>query len=522
MYRREPQPGIVFGAIQLFRYPIVDLSILDYCITIMYKCMVLVQPMIRLAANSKNEAEPTSETNQIRRNVLGVWTSLANGLAANAPAGVTALYFVGLAGLVGGATPLVVFLAWLIYLGMTLIVYEWSKVVASSAGWAAIQKKGLGKKFAFFGGWSYWYYYLSFTAGFGLLGFSSFAYVIFPSIGEAYPYLWIPITIAIMAETTYLMYRGVRPSSLYTLVTGLIEIFFLIATSIALIIIAGPRNSVTPFTAAPVSNDWTVILVSMIFGITTFGGTNSAIPLAEETKEPRRNVPKGLVILQLMVGFTLILSSYAQTVMYGINNMSEYATLPDPGIIVYGKFLGAVAAGILTVLVLNSFNSSTIGSQNGQTRMSYAMARDGVVFPKIFSEINKYGVPGKGILINGIINGVIAIITGLVLGPLEAGIFLITTNAFFGFLNHMLGGVGLLLYHRKNKTLNLFKHVFVPIVVFIVLATAIVYAVYPAPPAPLNYAAYVALAWVIIGVIVYAVLTRKKPQNIEKFADFSL
>jgi hypothetical protein len=52
--------------------------------------------------------------------------------------------------------------------------------------------------------------------------------------------------------------------------------------------------------------------------------------------------------------------------------------------------------------------------------------------------------------------------------------FSLSGNALFGFLNRMLGGVGLLLYHRKKKTLNPFKHVFVSVAVFIVLAIAII------------------------------------------------
>lgn len=479
--------------------------------------------LAKLMSSPDNSQEKTSVSGELKRNVLGVWTSLANGLAANAPAGVTALYFVGLAGLVGGSMPLDVLLAWLIYLAMTVVVYEWSKEVASAAGWAAIQRKGFNNSFlAFFAGWSYWYYYLTFTAGFGLLGIATFAYLISPTIASSYPYLWIPILIVAMLETSLLMYRGVRPSSLYTLYTGLAEIAFIIITSVALVIIAGPRNTYTPFTPIPVGNNWSIILVSMIFGITTFGGTNSAIPLAEETKNPRVNVPKGLLILQLLIGFTLIFSSYAQTVIYGVNNMAKYAALPDPGIIILGRYLGPIAAALYTIFVINSFNSSIIGSQNGQTRMAYALSRDGLVFPQSFKRINRFGVPGFNIIITGIINAVIGIITGLILGPLEAGIFLITTNAFFGFVNHILGGIGLGLYHRRNHTVNIFKHVVIPLIVLGTLGTAIVFAVYPAPPYPLNYASYVAAAWTLVGVLVYILLRRSRKENLDKFGTFTL
>jgi len=91
---------------------------------------------------------------------FGTWRALAQGLGTNAPAGVTALYFVGIAGMVGADLPLLVILAFIVYLGMTVIVSEWSKEVATSYSWAAIQKKGFNSSFmAFTGGWTYFFYY---------------------------------------------------------------------------------------------------------------------------------------------------------------------------------------------------------------------------------------------------------------------------------------------------------------------------------------------------------------------------
>ena len=48
----------------------------------------------------------------------------------------TALFFVGIAGAVGGSMTLVIVLAFVIYSGMTLVTYEWSKEVASAYSWA--------------------------------------------------------------------------------------------------------------------------------------------------------------------------------------------------------------------------------------------------------------------------------------------------------------------------------------------------------------------------------------------------
>jgi len=453
---------------------------------------------------------------------LSMLHALAQGLGTNGPAAVTALFFVGIASLVAGSTPLVVLLAFIVYSGMTVIVYEWSKVVASSHSWVAIQRRGIGRWAAFFGGWGYWYYYMTGYAGFAILGFSSFAYVLFPQVGQAYPWLWIPISLAVIAETTILVYLGIKPSTSYVLYTGLAEVIFLIATSIVLIVRAGPNNTIAPFTPTPAGGNWTTILVSMVLGIATFGGMNSVIPVAEETKDPKKNVPRALVILALILGVTLILNSYAQEVAFGVSKMGDYAGLPDPGIIIYSTYFGAAVAALYALFVLNSFNSSAVAFANNAVRMSYGLAREGVLFPKLFAKINKHGVPGYSAIISGVINAAVALAAGFLFGPLTGGIFLIVNNTVLNYLNHMLAGAGLIRYHRSKGTLRIVRHVVVPVAVSVALAAAILYEVYPAPAPPLNYAAYVTAAWIVVGFAVYVVLKRLRPVEMEKIGESGL
>lgn len=467
--------------------------------------------------SSDNSAQKSLKTGS-----LSMLHALAQGLGTNGPAAVTALFFVGIASLVAGSTPLVVLLAFMVYSGMTVIVYEWSKIVASSHSWVAILRKGIGEWAAFFGGWGYWYYYMTGYAGFAILGFSSFAYVLFPQVGQSYPWLWIPISLAVIAETTILVYLGIKPSTSYVLYTGLAEVAFLIVTSIVLVVRAEPNNTLSPFTPAPAGGSWTTILVSMVLGIATFGGMNSVIPVAEETKDPKKNVPRALAILELILGVTLILSSYAQEVAFGVSKMSEYASLPDPGIIIYSTYFGGAAAALYALFVLNSFNSSAVAFANNAVRMSYGLAREGVLFPQIFARINKHGVPGYSAIISGVMNAAVALAAGLLFGPLIGGIFLIVNNTVLNYLNHMLAGAGLIRYHRSKGTLRIVRHIVVPLAVSVALAAAILYEVYPAPSPPLNYAAYVTAAWIVLGFVVYGVLRRLRPSEIEKIGESGL
>ncbi|MEM0140138.1 MAG: APC family permease [Ferroplasma sp.] len=456
---------------------------------------------------------------------LSMWYALAQGLGTNGPAAVTALFFVGIAQVVGGSMTLVITLSFIIYAGMTFITYEWSKEVASAYSWAAFHRlayKRAGKFLSFYGGISYYYYYLLGYTGFAMLGLTAFLYALDPALVAAYPWIWIPITIIVIGETTILNFFGIKLSLKYVLYTGMAEFIFLIATSITLIIIAGPHNSYLPFTAAPIHFNYTDIGIEMILGIATFGGLNSVVPVAEETKNPKKNIPIALGILAAIIGFVIILSSYAQTVVYGISNMANYSGLADPGIFVYTKYLGVIVAAIFALFIINSFNSSGVAFETSTVRTSYAYARDGIMFPKVFSTINKHSVPGNLVIFTGILSIVIAIVSGLLLGPLTASLFLIISNSIFSFSNHALAGVGLGFYHKRNGTLKIIQHIIIPWAVTVALIVAIFYVVYPAPPPPLNYASYIAGIYLIFIIAAYLYYLKKKPEIIEEVGKFTL
>ena len=456
---------------------------------------------------------------------LSMWQALAQGLGTNGPAAVTALFFVGIAGAVGSSMTLVIVLAFIIYCGMTLVTYEWSKEVASAYSWAAFHRKAFGDKgkfLSFYGGISYYYYYLLGYTGFAMLGLTAFLYALDPSLAAAYPWIWIPLTVIIIGETTVLNFFGVKLSLKYVLYTGLAEFIFLIGTSIALIVIAGPHNSYVPFTAAAVHFNYTDIAIEMILGIATFGGLNSVVPVAEETKNPKKNIPLALGILAGLIGAVIIISSYAQSVVYGVSNMFQYANLSDPGIYVYTKYLGLAVAAVFALFIINSFNSSGVAFETSTVRTSYAYARDRILFPKVFTSINKHKVPGNLVIFTGLLSITIAIVSGLILGPLTASLFLIISNSIFSFSNHAIAGIGLGVYHKRKGSLRIIQHLIIPWAVAIALVVAIVYVVYPAPAPPLNYASYISGIYFVFIIALYFYYRAKKPDVLEEVGKFTL
>ena len=454
---------------------------------------------------------------------IGWFGALAQGLGTNAPAGVTALYFVGIASMVGADLPLLVLLAFLVYLGMTLIVYEWSKIVSSSYSWVAIQKKGYNSSFmAFTAGWTYFFYYFIPIFAFAMIGEAAFIEFLSPSLAVKFPYIWIVIVIVMTIEVSIFVWYGIKPNLKYVLVTGIAEITFLIIASLIIIVKAGALNTPTVFTLSPIHGNTSALFIALVLSITTFGGLNSVIPLGEETKNAKKNIPKALIVLAGLLAAPLILSSYAETIGFGVSNMASFAVSPDPGLIVFEKFLGVIGFGLLAIFVINSFNSAMITDVNSSIRMTFGLSRDNVVFPKVFRELNKHGQPGKAGIITVVVNAILAIVLGLIMGPLVAGTFMIIWFSFYSYLNHALAGGGLIIYHKKHGTLKVLTHVVVPVIIIITLIAAIFYSVYPSLPAePYTLAPVFAFLWIVIGWVIYFYLKKKDPEKMAKFGDSS-
>ncbi|QKR00200.1 APC family permease [Metallosphaera tengchongensis] len=472
----------------------------------------------------QNKGVENQKDTGLRRGVLGTWLVASYGIAANAPIAVATLYFVGIAGIAGGAMPLVVLLSYLIYATTLIVIYEWSKDIASSYSYVAIMKRGLNSSLASFSvGYGYIYQYLvAGSAGFGILGLASFLYLISPSIASSFPWLWALISLVLTAEVTLILWLGVKPGGMLNLAIGLISILFLILTSLALIFIAGKTNTVAPFTLSPVKGDLALVLVSMIFGITTFGGATTPIGVAEEAKLPKKTMPRALLLCFGLLGVGLILNSYAQEAVYGIGNMFNYASLPDPMIVIYSKYFSPVIVDLLIVLVAFMFNSSIIAFATSGSRMIYGMARDNVLYPSTLSKINRHGAPGNAVLLTGAIIGALSLISGYLLGPLEASIFLITFGSFYVALGHMFAAISLMRHKIKEGKLKVIQHIVVPIISIIAYLLTIYYGTYPAPAYPLNIAVYAAWAVLVAHVLTYYVLKRRYPMRMKTFGDHSL
>jgi len=450
-----------------------------------------------------------SEEYRLRKNVGGLWLGVFQSLAFVAPAATAASFYVVEAGVVGASLPLTYIIAVIGVLSAMYMNYSFSKKISHAGGYYAYVSAGFGPKAGIFASWLYFFNLLGAVSGFSILFFAGVLWPLVPIL-SANPLGWIPLMMIPFLIITILLLSGLRPSLFYTMIGGVLEIIFLVVVSLIIIVKVGPSNSFVPFTAT--GHNFSALGLATVYAILGYVGVGSVITLSEEMKQPKKNVPKAIFIAIGMAAFAYIISTYAFTVGWGVNNMGTFSTTSNPGFVIVGKYAGPIAMLIFIILTLNSFISNGIAEGNALSRSGFAMARDSIIFPKKIAKVSKRtGAPYGVIIVEMIIVFIVAIVGGLLWGPFVAAAVITTMNGASLYIVHIIANFSLPVWGRKTfkmKIKDLLPFALFPLVATVVYAFATYGVFFPLPPYPTNVASYWIIAIVISGIIIGLLIGR--------------
>src|SRR5262249_131628 len=134
---------------------------------------------------------------------------------------------------------------------------------------------------------------------------------------------WI-FAVALAVVMALLTYLGVR-LSLRTLVTmGAIEVGAFVLLSLFLVAHAADGNTLRAFTPALWDHQRggvSRLLVGPVIAFRFFAGFESAALLAEESRDPRRNVPRAIFLAVIGIGIFFVFASYAGLAGFGFQHI---------------------------------------------------------------------------------------------------------------------------------------------------------------------------------------------------------
>lgn len=239
--------------------------------------------------------------------------------------------------------------------------------------------------------------------------------------GVDVPWWWI--SLVFIAAVGVVLCFGVNISTRFTLGLAFVSMVTIIAFSVVVITKGLERGTVAPaapFEVGTSSSGWLGILWGMLFGLFIFTGFESAQNLAEETRDPKRAIPRAMMITVSLIAGYYILVAYATVIGFNMNSQA-IAEHPAPflALAAPGAFGASWLVDLLTLMLLLDMFSLTVASCVYGSRGFFALARDGRL-PSAFTIVSKKrSIPVFGTALPVVWMAVL-VVTVHVTGPLVA------------------------------------------------------------------------------------------------------
>ncbi len=465
----------------------------------------------------------SSEPSTLRRNAIGLPGVLFQSITTMAPASAVSFSLGAAVGFTGGALPLAVLIALIVCSFIALNIGSLAKYLPSAGGFFTYVSRSLGSQAGWMTGWLFSLAYLLvvplqlLVLGPVMDGFvQQYFHLSFGANGWA---VWAMVFAIIIFALTYF---GIKVSADTGVVLGAIEIAVFVLLSIWLIVTAGNGNTTATFNPAsstetgPVLGSWQGILHGMIFAFLAFIGFESSAPLAEEAHNPRRTVPRAILLAAISIGVFYVFCSYAGVVGWGFNKIATYPTDPNPWGTMANRVWG-VFAFVAILAILNSALANSNAGVNAVTRVLYSTGRTKTL-PSQLAHVNRFRVPDVAIIFTMIVGVVLTLWPGFVYGPSTAFALLGTIITILILVVYMAACLAVpFFYVREHRQeFSVVRHVLLPAVPFIVLIFPILAQFIPAPSYPLNLAGPICAAWFVLGLIIVAFLSLGAPEALAR------
>lgn len=426
------------------------------------------------------------------KRVLGLWDLIFYGIVLIQP--IAAIGLFGIASKVSRghmSTTLLIAMA-----GMMLTAISYGRMASlyPSAGSAyTYVGKGLNSYFGFMAGWAMFLDYLIVP-----IINTVYACLTLQRLIPSVPFLiWVVLFVFVI---TFLNLRGIRTMArtneiMLFVMCAVIGIFIILA--IRYVFQLGGWTdllSYKPF-YNPSTFNLGAVMTATSFAALTYIGFDGVTTLAEDVKNPKRNMLLAPILVCLFTGLFSILQIYlAQRVWPDYNSFPNAETaFFDVAGRVGGKFLFNAIAIILFIACLGS----GLAGQVGAARLLFGMGRDGIIPRKIFSHLDsKRGTPSYNILIMGALT-----IIGTIVLSYQGAAELLNFGAFIAFM-----GVNIATFRQffimrpKGEERHIFMDAVLPIAGFLVC-----FLIWISLPAP---AKIIGGIWFVIGVVYLIIRTR--------------
>jgi amino acid transporter len=332
---------------------------------------------------------------------------------------------------------------------------------------------------------------------------------------------WGPFTLVLTAGATWLTARGVKLSTVAVGAAVVVQVAIMVAVCVLVLVDQRAALSGIPFSWAHLTGGLTGLSAGFPLALFMFIGWENGPALAEESRDPRRTIPRALYISVAIAAALLVFFAYA-TITGFRYNVSSIGRASVPFLTVADHYLGGAGvlawiAGIVSVL------ATLVAGADSQSRMFFDGGRTGLL-PAKFGQVR----PRSGTPVNALVFmacaglGIIGIwwVSRLITGDTgsmdpvalyaECSTMATIVILFVYFLTML--SLPVFMWRRHRDSFSHVRHVVIPALGAVTLIVPFVELCQPGQPAPYSAFPFAALALVAVAAVVGYVVVRRHPR----------
>ena len=424
----------------------------------------------------------------------------------------------------GIAAPLAVLIAAVGIFALGWIVAQYAKRIHAAGSLYDYVSNGLGSTLGSAAGWLYYGGAIALTIGLGVFigGFIHDTILTEFNKDPLPVWAWNVIWAVLLF---FVLYLGAKLSTRLQLGLALVSMLVLLVFNIYVIAKVGSGNDLGKAfdPSGSTTGDLSGVLFGVLYGLLIFVGFETAANLAEETAEPKRHIPRAVLVSVLIVAAFYLLGSYATVAgfhfsldeIFAANSLGPVLfSLSDPS--AYGT---EAIAKVIVVVVLFDIMAVGVGASVASTRGVFAMARDRRLPRPLAAVSKRYGTPVGAIVLLMVVQIVLIIATEandtfLALPPLPhyfaVFIWCATFGAFALIVVYLMMSLGALrgLANHPNKV-----GVWVSAIIGIAITAAAIFGSFYKVTSPTLIAPWAALVWGVLGLVYMLAVKGRQPAS---------
>jgi len=269
----------------------------------------------------------------------------------------------------------------------------------------------------------------------------------------------------------------------------------------------GPTLSPTGFSG---------IGLAFIFVVLAFFGFESSSTVAEEVRNPHRNLPIALIGSVVLTGLWFVFAMYVVVIGYGPHHMTALANATAPLTDLATRYIGKWYSTFVDLAAVSAIVAVVLAIHNANFRIMYALGREQLLPKTLGRTHDRHGTPHTAILAYSALSLVLGLFFGILWGPMGA----FGNVGYFSSLGmlpiYIITNVALIAYmwRQRRSEFSWLMHGLLPVLSILVFLAATVSSVYPLPAAPLNVFPAIVVVWVLVGVVWMLFLRQRNPQKL--------